>query len=45
MLLLNILEIVVSIHSNEECRFLRQPINLLYSYLQSEYFRDNRNQK
>ena len=45
MVLLNILEKLISLYSNEETRFIRQPINLLCAYLESNYFREHREQK
>ena len=45
VVLLNILEKLVSLYSNEESRFLRQPISLLSCYLESNYFREHRDNK
>ena len=42
---MNIAETLLLAVGNEEARFLRQPINLLTSYLESSYFRDQREKK
>lgn len=42
---MNIAETLLLAVSNEEARFVRQPINLLTSYLESAYFREQREKK
>ena len=42
---MNIAETLLLAVSNEEARFLRHPISLLTSYLESAYFREQREKK
>ena len=42
---MNICDSLLHAVNNEEARFLRQPINMLTSYLESTYFREQRDKK
>ena len=45
VVLMNICDTLLHAVNNEEARFLRQPINMLTSYLESTYFREQRDKK
>ena len=45
VVLMNILENLLMDVNNEQARFLRQPVGLLSSYLESAYFRATRDKK
>lgn len=45
VVLLNIIANLMTAYSNEEARFVRQPSQMLCSYLESQYFREQRDKK